>query len=170
MLALDELDDRAGGSELAPHAGAGETAFYAHYGWCLNPQLDVAQAAARLRDELQRLSAFSSGWQRREIAINIWLLASGILNAADERLRGKTVRIAKLRRLAAPLERVAAQSARGLLSAAGVSSGSRASKACFHCCWASRRRRAFPTCCPPRCRRPWPERRWACRRHSSGST
>src|SRR5690242_18538228 len=110
MLALDELDDRAGGRELAPQAGAGEKAFYAHYGWCLNPQLTFEQASAHLRDELQRLSAFPSGWQRREIAINIWLLASGILNAADERLRGKTVKLAKLRHLTAPLERVAALS------------------------------------------------------------
>src|SRR5690242_6624327 len=117
MLALDELDDRPGESELAPQAGAGETAFYAHYGWCLNPQLTVEQAAARLRDELQRLSAFPSGWQRREIAINIWLLASGILNAADERLRGKSIRIAKMRRLAAPAERVAALSQKGARAA-----------------------------------------------------
>jgi hypothetical protein len=107
MLALDQFETRTTESSLAPRAPDDEKAFYAHYGWCLNPQMNVAQAARHLRDELQRLSA-PSGWQRREIAINIWLLASGILNAADEQLRGKTLRIARLRRLAAPIDRVAA--------------------------------------------------------------
>jgi hydroxymethylpyrimidine pyrophosphatase-like HAD family hydrolase len=114
MLALDELRGQELGSSVAPRACADEKAFYAHYGWCLNPQMNVGQAAAHLRDELQRLSSFPSGWQRREIAIHIWLLASGILNAADERLRGKTIRIAKLRRFATPIERVAALSERGM--------------------------------------------------------
>src|SRR5712692_15443 len=73
-----------------------ERDFYGHYGWCLNPHLTVAEAQTHLGEELEKLGILTIDWQRREAAVNVYLLACGILNTADEYLRGKTFRLPNL--------------------------------------------------------------------------
>jgi hydroxymethylpyrimidine pyrophosphatase-like HAD family hydrolase len=84
-----------------------ERRFYARHDWSINPHLTVADAAMHLRAELDELMHWPEAWQRREAAVNVWLLASGILSAADDRLRGKTLRVATLRRVTEQAERLA---------------------------------------------------------------
>lgn len=84
-----------------------EREFYARHEWSINPHLTVAHAAAHLRAELNQMPAWPAAWQRRQAAIDVWLLASGILNAADDRLRGETLRIPMLRGLTSQAERIA---------------------------------------------------------------
>lgn len=59
----------------------------------------MSEAAAHLRGEVDRLAVVPSGWQSREVATNIFLLACGVLNCIDEYLRGSTLRLP--RRIAA---------------------------------------------------------------------
>ena len=70
-----------------------ELDFYERHAWCVQPHLTLAEAHRRLTEELELLDDSPAGWQRAEAAMNIWLLASAILNAADERLRGSVLKI-----------------------------------------------------------------------------
>lgn len=92
--------------ELTLDRASEERAFFSAHAWCIDPHPTAADAATRLHNELETLLRWPAAWQRREAAINVWLLASGILNAADEALRGKTIRLSPLRRIAAPAERL----------------------------------------------------------------
>jgi hydroxymethylpyrimidine pyrophosphatase-like HAD family hydrolase len=67
---------------------AAELEFYQTYDWCLNPHLTVAAAIDHLRDEVNRLGVVPSDWRLEEVATNVFLLSSGLLNCADEYLRG----------------------------------------------------------------------------------
>ena len=70
-----------------------ELEFYQFYGWCLNPFLTVNEAIGHLRGELDRLTIVPNGWQIREVTTNIFLLSCGLLNCADEYLRGPALRL-----------------------------------------------------------------------------
>jgi hydroxymethylpyrimidine pyrophosphatase-like HAD family hydrolase len=70
-----------------------ELEFYQSYDWCLNPFLTVNEAKGRLHDELGRLATVPNGWQINEAATNIFLLSCGLLNCADEYLRGPALRL-----------------------------------------------------------------------------
>jgi hydroxymethylpyrimidine pyrophosphatase-like HAD family hydrolase len=72
-----------------------EIAFYERHAWSLNPHLKLGEAHRRLREELMELQSEGTDWRRMESAVNAWLLASAILNAADERLRGKALKLPK---------------------------------------------------------------------------
>jgi hydroxymethylpyrimidine pyrophosphatase-like HAD family hydrolase/orotate phosphoribosyltransferase len=72
---------------------AEEQEFYEHYSWCLDPNLTFSTALAHLKEELDKLSTVSLDWQRREVAINVYLLSCGILNATDEHLSGRALRL-----------------------------------------------------------------------------
>jgi hydroxymethylpyrimidine pyrophosphatase-like HAD family hydrolase len=88
--------NNAGGIETALEPGprsAEEVAFYQSYRWCLNPHLTVVDAIAHLRDELAKLAERPNGWQAEEVATNVFLLSSGLLNCVDEYLRGRAVRL-----------------------------------------------------------------------------
>ncbi len=70
-----------------------EIDFYEAYDWCLNPHLRVGEAMSRLAAEIARFEAVPEGWQTGEVAANVFLLACGILNCADEYLRGPGLRL-----------------------------------------------------------------------------
>lgn len=83
-----------------------ERDFYEHYAWCLNPFPTVQEAVEHLRGEVDRLGAMPEAWQNNEVMTNVFLLACALLNAVDEYLRGKTLRVhPKL--AAVPLVRIA---------------------------------------------------------------
>ena len=65
-----------------------ELDFYESYAWCLNPHLTVREAIGHLREEIHRLAVVPRGWQTGEVATNVVLLSSGLLNCVDEYLRG----------------------------------------------------------------------------------
>jgi hydroxymethylpyrimidine pyrophosphatase-like HAD family hydrolase len=95
MLAPEILED-----ELEPESSplpegllAAECDFYDSYAWCLDPHLGVRDAISRLRHELDRLAAMPPGWQSREVVANVYLLSCGVLNCADEYLRGPSLRL-----------------------------------------------------------------------------
>jgi len=96
MLAPVIQKDALSDERLVRPSAVEERTFYEHYGWCLNPHLTVAEAEAHLGEELEKLGTLTIDWQRREAAVNVYLLASGILNTADEYLRGKTFRLPNL--------------------------------------------------------------------------
>jgi hydroxymethylpyrimidine pyrophosphatase-like HAD family hydrolase len=72
---------------------ATEQEFYRSYDWCLNRFLTVREAIVHLRAELDRCGALPVGWQRSEAITNIFLLSCGLLNCADEYLRGSALRL-----------------------------------------------------------------------------
>jgi len=89
-----------GESAIAPHSVLpAEREFYQAYPWCLNPYLTVHEAVEHLRAEIDRLATVPDGWQTGEVATNVFLLSSGLLNCVDEYLRGPALRMPK--RLAA---------------------------------------------------------------------
>ena len=47
---------------------------------------EYMEAIEHLRDEIGKLAVLPAGWQSAEVATNIFLLASGLLNCADEHL------------------------------------------------------------------------------------
>ncbi len=79
--------------DVRGHVIPTELAFYQSYDWCLNPYLPVSEAIRHLRGELTRLATMPNGWQTNEVTTNIFLLASGLLNCADEYLRGPALRL-----------------------------------------------------------------------------
>jgi len=81
---------------------ADEAAFYSTYDWSLDPHLTFGEAVQRLGDEIGRLSGVQAEWQLAEITTNVYLLSCSLLNAADEYLRGHTLRMpAQLARIRA---------------------------------------------------------------------
>lgn len=70
-----------------------EAEFYQAYDWCLDPHLTVREAMKRVGDEIVRFEVVAGGWQADEVALNVFLLACAISNAADEHLRGPTLRM-----------------------------------------------------------------------------
>jgi hydroxymethylpyrimidine pyrophosphatase-like HAD family hydrolase len=77
----------------APELLTEETKFYHSYGWCLDPHLTVEQTTEYLRGEISKLARLRVGWQHREVATNVYLLACAVLNACEEAIRGPAVRI-----------------------------------------------------------------------------
>lgn len=72
-----------------PDALSTELAFYRGYEWSLNPYLTVREAFDHIHEESKRLHATSlSKWQVDEVATNLFLLSCGVLNCAEECLRG----------------------------------------------------------------------------------
>jgi hydroxymethylpyrimidine pyrophosphatase-like HAD family hydrolase len=95
---LAPVIDRPSSTLESPLGIGGETdesRFYEHYAWCLNPHLTVLDTQRRLAEELRRVGELAVDWQRAEAAVNVWLLGGAILNAADERLRGRTLKLPK---------------------------------------------------------------------------
>jgi hydroxymethylpyrimidine pyrophosphatase-like HAD family hydrolase len=70
-----------------------ELDFYESYAWCLNPHLTVREAIGHLRDEIRRLGVVPHGWQTGEVATNVVLLSSGVLNCVEDYLRGASLRL-----------------------------------------------------------------------------
>jgi hydroxymethylpyrimidine pyrophosphatase-like HAD family hydrolase/adenine/guanine phosphoribosyltransferase-like PRPP-binding protein len=70
-----------------------ESDFYAAYDWSLDPHLTCEEAIDRLAHELDRLPDAPPGWQRNEIATNVYLLSCSLLNGVDVYLRGPTLRL-----------------------------------------------------------------------------
>ena len=78
---------------LPPSVLPAELEFYRSYDWCLNPHPTVREAVDRLRAEIDRLATVPEVWQVGEVATNVYLLACGVLNCADEYLRGPSLRL-----------------------------------------------------------------------------
>jgi len=72
---------------------ATELDFYQGYAWCLNPFPTVRETVAHLGVEIERLQARREDWQTGEVMTNVYLLSCALLNAVDEYLRGKTLRL-----------------------------------------------------------------------------
>ena len=112
-------DDGAGDRGDRPSRGVmrEELDFYAAYAWTLNPHLSVRETIDRLHGEIVRLAQATRGWQAGEVAVNIFLLACGILNTIDEDLREPSLRLPS--RVAAlrlgRAARWAAETSRGIL-------------------------------------------------------
>jgi hypothetical protein len=70
-----------------------ELNFYQAYAWCLNPYPTVREAIDYLRGEIGRLEIVPVGWQRSEVATNVFLLSCALMNAVEEYLRGATLRL-----------------------------------------------------------------------------
>jgi len=70
-----------------------ECEFYKAYNWCLNPLPTVLEAIDHLRGEIDRLRVVPHDWQAGEVATNVFLLSCALLNAVDEYLRGRTIRM-----------------------------------------------------------------------------
>jgi len=83
----------------APSVLPEELEFYQSYDWCLNPYFTVSEAAAHLREEIDKLATAPNDWRLGEVATNIFLFSCGLLNCIEERLLGTTLRLPK--RLAA---------------------------------------------------------------------
>jgi hydroxymethylpyrimidine pyrophosphatase-like HAD family hydrolase len=67
--------------------------FYGGYEWSLNPHLTAAEAMAHLGGEIAKLQGTPADWRSEEVVTNIYLLACGLLNLADEYLRGSGLRL-----------------------------------------------------------------------------
>lgn len=86
---LQELQDASAPQGLLPV----ETEFYRDYAWCLNPHPNFRAAIGFLCSEIGKLGIAPDSWQRKEVATNVYLLASALLNSADEYLRGPTLKL-----------------------------------------------------------------------------
>lgn len=67
---------------LQPDLLDGEAAFYAQYAWALDAFPTVEQVTRRLREELRR--HVDAGWQRAEVATNVFLLACALADTVDD--------------------------------------------------------------------------------------
>jgi hypothetical protein len=92
-FALNEYASYSERSVSAALPIASERNLYERYDWCLNPHLKFGEAVEYLRDQLPFLQTGQLDWQRRELNINIYLLACALLNSADEYLRGRSLRL-----------------------------------------------------------------------------
>jgi hydroxymethylpyrimidine pyrophosphatase-like HAD family hydrolase len=95
MLAPDLIKDELP-KDNVPLPGNGlaaEREFYEGYAWCLNPHLTVHKAIEHLRDEIGKLPKLLPGWRSDEAVTNVYLLSCGLLNCADEYLRGPGLRL-----------------------------------------------------------------------------
>jgi hydroxymethylpyrimidine pyrophosphatase-like HAD family hydrolase len=70
-----------------------EREFYQGYAWCLNPFPTVRETVGHLGVELDRLARTQEAWQTGEVLTNVYLLSGALLNAVEEYLRGKTLRL-----------------------------------------------------------------------------
>lgn len=70
-----------------------ELDFYGAYVWSLNPYPIVGDLVQYLVQEIGRLQIDLNDWQTDEVAINIFLLSCGLLNALEEYVRGSTPRM-----------------------------------------------------------------------------
>jgi hydroxymethylpyrimidine pyrophosphatase-like HAD family hydrolase len=92
LVSLIENDAARDGADIAAGPLPDEVDFYERHAWCVQLHLTLAEAHRRLADELEFANGTPVGWQRSEAAVNIWLIGSAILNAADERLRGSVLK------------------------------------------------------------------------------
>jgi hydroxymethylpyrimidine pyrophosphatase-like HAD family hydrolase len=76
-----------------PQLLTSELDFYDAYPWCLNAYPTVGDIIQYLGQEIERLQLNLNSWQTDEVALNVFLLSCGLLNAAEEYLRGSTPRI-----------------------------------------------------------------------------
>src|SRR5579862_5345584 len=85
----------ASGAVIDPPTAAerADQAFFAPYGWALNPFISVSQARRHMADEIDRLSTLPADWRRSEAAANVYLLSSATLHCLEEYLRGKALRL-----------------------------------------------------------------------------
>lgn len=72
---------------------AEEVEFYGSYGWSLNPHITAGEAMAHLSAEIAALAMAPAGWRCAEVGINIYLLACGLFNRAEEYLRARGLRL-----------------------------------------------------------------------------
>jgi hypothetical protein len=87
---------------------AAEWSFYGGYGWCLDAFPRVDQVVVRLDLEMARLDEPHAGWQREEMAVNVFLLAAALIDAVDDYRAGESYDFRKAESmlpLAAPLTR-----------------------------------------------------------------
>jgi hydroxymethylpyrimidine pyrophosphatase-like HAD family hydrolase len=70
-----------------------ERVFYQGYTWCLNPFPTIRETIKYLGREIDRLTDAQETWQTSEVMTNVYLLSCALLNAVDDYLRGKTLRI-----------------------------------------------------------------------------
>jgi hydroxymethylpyrimidine pyrophosphatase-like HAD family hydrolase len=76
-----------------PHLLATELDFYSAYAWCLDAYPTVGDTIQYLGREIERLQINLNDWQTHEVALNIFLLSCGVLNAVEEYLRGSAPRV-----------------------------------------------------------------------------
>src|SRR5262245_35442176 len=74
---------------LPPAPLPSESSFYLEYGWCLDAFPTVREVSRRLRDELSRPGEELEGWQRVEVAINVFLLSCAVADAVDDYTAGE---------------------------------------------------------------------------------
>ncbi len=111
IYAVQQVDPTPLTSQLV----ATELNFYRSYPWCLNVFPTVQEIQGYLRSELSRLGEVPEGWQRTEIATNIFLLSCAVTDAVDDYLLGRRYNFAKaIEKL--PLLKRAAPVAEGILS------------------------------------------------------
>jgi hypothetical protein len=85
----DAETDLAGIKErpvLGTRPTAVDPAFFASYGWCLNPLQTVRDLIERICSELDRYGGIGTPWQREELRINLYLLISAACCATDDYL------------------------------------------------------------------------------------
>jgi hydroxymethylpyrimidine pyrophosphatase-like HAD family hydrolase len=91
---------------VEPYLLDAELNFYQGYAWCLNPFPSVRETVEHLKLEIDKLGKVREDWQAGEVMTNVFLLSCALLNAADDYLRGKTIRVPK-KLAAVPLARTA---------------------------------------------------------------
>jgi hydroxymethylpyrimidine pyrophosphatase-like HAD family hydrolase len=78
-----------------------ESRFYNYYPWSLQVFPTLREVHERLRGELKHLETVEEEWQRREVEINIFLLACAVTESIDDFLLGKTCDLSKIKDMAA---------------------------------------------------------------------
>lgn len=73
-----------------------EREFYGAYNWCLNAYPSMREVVQHLSEELTRYSGAPLGWQRDEIARNIFLLSCMLVDTADDYLLGRRYSFSKV--------------------------------------------------------------------------
>ena len=73
-----------------------EREFYGSYGWCLNAYPSIGEVIQHLDRELTRYLISEQNWRRDEIARNVYLLSSAILDTADDYLLGRRYSFSKV--------------------------------------------------------------------------
>lgn len=75
---------------------AAELKFYGAYDWCLNAYPSMGEVVQHLSEELNRYAGSQPGWQREEIARNIFLLSCMIVDTTDDFLLGRRYNFSKI--------------------------------------------------------------------------
>jgi len=73
-----------------------EREFYGSYEWCLNAYPSIGEVIQYLDRELTRYLTTDQDWRRDEIARNIYLLSSAILDTAEDYLLGRRYSFSKV--------------------------------------------------------------------------